>query len=160
MRSRTAIVATITLLWPALALGQAPAPRSAAHAAADTLVSLLRIEEAAAAGARASIQQQVAQNPDLEAYRDILEAWSQKHLSGPEFRAAVVSLYAETFAAPELRDLIAFYRSRTGQKLASVQPTLVARSAAIGQQIAAANQAELEAAVEARNAELQQGKKD
>ena len=158
MRSRTAIVAIVTLLWPALALGQAPA--NAAHAAADTLVTLLRIEEAATAGARASIGQQVAQNPDLEAYRDILESWSQKHLSGPEFRAAVVSLYAETFAVPELRDLIAFYRSQTGQKLASLQPTLVARSAAIGQQIAADHQAELEAAVEARNAELQQGKRD
>lgn len=53
-----------------------------------------------------------------------------------EFSEMVARLYASNFSGAELRDLIAFYRTPTGQKFVAAQTTLAQQSMTLGQQFA------------------------
>jgi hypothetical protein len=51
-----------------------------------------------------------------------------------EYTEAVVRIYADNFTAAELRELTAFYRGPTGQKLLQKQPSILESSMALGRQ--------------------------
>jgi len=60
----------------------------------------------------------------------------------------MLPIYTETFTATELRDIIAFYRSPTGEKSIRTMPFLLERSIAAGKEWAAALQPEMTKAIE------------
>lgn len=51
----------------------------------------------------------------------------------PEFVDLIAYVYAENFAADDMRQMIAFFESPVGQKFVQKQPKLVAQSMAVGQ---------------------------
>lgn len=56
-------------------------------------------------------------------------------LSWDKIKADYVALYAETFTAAELKDLIAFYKSPAGQAYTRKQPELTRRSVEMSQKL-------------------------
>ena len=56
-------------------------------------------------------------------------------LSWDKIKADYVALYAETFTAAELKDLIAFYKSPAGQAFTKKQPELTRRSVEMSQKL-------------------------
>jgi hypothetical protein len=81
------------------------------------------------------MEDQFKQNPALEPNRDVLEGWLRQQMAGADA-------------------LLAFYSTPTGQRLAGRQSELMQRGQVIGREVGQAHQAELEAAVRARNAKL------
>jgi uncharacterized protein len=68
---------------------------------------------------------------DFEALLPTLMAEMEKHYD--EFSDQAAMLYAANFSAQELREVTAFYRSPTGQKLLERQPEITRQSMALGQ---------------------------
>ena len=98
---------------------------------------------------------QLKSNPELAPYQDVFENWIRKIYADNPLDKQMVSLYAETFTEPELRQLIAFYKTPVGQKALQKMPELMLKGMAIGQQLAQAHMPELQAAIAARKRELE-----
>jgi hypothetical protein len=62
----------------------------------------------------------------------------------PEFVDLTAEIYARNFTAAELRDIIAFYRTPSGQKFIQSQTVLAQQSMAAGQKFAESLFAELQ----------------
>jgi hypothetical protein len=97
---------------------------------------------------------QIAQNPGMAPYRDILEDYFQKYISYDAVKDEIAALYAERFTDDELSAAIAFYSTPEGQRFAEEQPSLMQSGMAIGQRRAQENQAELMERIMEREREL------
>jgi len=83
-----------------------------------------------------SIKPAIVQNrPDVDRDFDALMPIIQDKMGARinEMEDAVVAIYASNFSAGELRDLIAFYKSPTGQKFLQKTPIVTQQTIAAGQ---------------------------
>jgi hypothetical protein len=83
-------------------------------------------------------------NPTLAVHRDVIVEWSSKYVTWEAAAPEMVKAYTVAFSEPELREIIVFYRSPTGQKMASHLPELMESAAAAGGRLAGAHIADLE----------------
>lgn len=148
-------IALISLL-PAAAWSQEPKPVSGHRQATMELIQVMGVEQNAMAGANAMLNVMLEQNSQMEPYRDVLTRWAQKTLSWERMGPRMTDLYMKAFTEPEIRELIAFYKTPTGKKSLQQMPMLMEEGAKIGSDLAQENQAELEAAIQARAKELGQ----
>jgi hypothetical protein len=153
LRFRT-LVLGCALLFPVRAAAQVqtlvpPSPSPSHLAAARELVDVVRLVEVAAVGVNVSIDEQIRGNPAMEPYRTTMKEWGSALFATDEAKNAFAGLYASTFTEAELRQLVAFYRTPLGQKLAGSQTTLTVRGAEIGRSLAQAHQADLVARIQA-----------
>ncbi len=161
--SGTVLAAALMLLLAAPAAAQAPdssaksvsAPAPATVAAANELLGIMEVEQLMQASAASMLEMQIRAQPVLAPFRDVMMEWTRKYVSMDVMGARLASVYAESFTESELRDLIAFYRTPTGQKLARLQPELTRRGAEIGQQVAQEHQGELEQMIRKRAEEIE-----
>jgi hypothetical protein len=74
--------------------------------------------------------------PDVERDYNLLVPVMEQAMNAniDEMLDKVAGVYARNFTVEELRDITAFYRSATGQKLVERQPDIMKESMAIGQQ--------------------------
>lgn len=153
-RLRALALACGALLLPVCLTAQpATTPIAPSHmAAARAFVDALRLSEVAAAGVNVSIDEQVRANPALEPFRTTMKEWGIALFTTDEAKNAFAEVYASTFTESELRQLVAFYQTPLGQKVAASQATLTARGAEIGRNLAQAHQADLMARVQSQMA--------
>jgi hypothetical protein len=164
------VVAIAFLLAPALlsaqATGHRPAPADSASrprlvptpatlALADSLLREMDLERVMRTGGMSTFDATIQSQPAMAQFRDVVEAWYQKHLSWAEFGPAMVRVYAETFTEAELRAYVAFYRTPAGRQLARLTPELTRRGAELGAEVAARHTGELQQMIQARVLELQ-----
>lgn len=123
--------------------------------AAVEFLELMQVEQTMTNMSGLMADAMVKQNPKMAPYRDVVIAWSNETMSWSKHRDAFVELYVDAFSETELRDLIGFYRSPTGQKSIRVMPELMNRGAEIGNKAATANMAKLQSMIRARSAELE-----
>jgi uncharacterized protein len=142
MRTRALKLAylVVWLLMPGAAHAQAPSPE--ALAAARELVVVMRAADQVKAVLPAVMQSLkpaiVQGRPQIERDYDavmpmLLESMNARFGELAELLARV---YAQNFTVAEMKDLIAFYRSPTGQKLLARTPAITQQSMAAGQQFA------------------------
>src|SRR5512143_3818261 len=99
-------------------LQAAAEPKSPAHEqAALELFRVMNIERTMLGGASAMAETMIRQNVTLTPYRDVIIDWAQSVLTWDNFVPKLVDLYTEAFSEAELRDMIAFYKTATGQRL-------------------------------------------
>ena len=127
--------------------------------AALELLRLTGLERSMVAGATAMIESQAKVNPELAPYRDVMLEWARKYLTWEAMAPALVKIQVELFTEDELKEMIAFYRTPTGQKCLVKLPEMVQRGAAVGAELGKAHQRELEDMVLARKKELESEKK-
>lgn len=157
MRIVRALIVGCALLVPAGLAAQDPSSTSRVHppiapshlAAARELLDVLHLQDVAAAGVQVSIDEQLRTNPALEPYRTVMKEWAAGIFAGDEAKNAFATIYAETFSEADLRQLVAFYRTPLGQKLANSQAALTVRGAEVGHNLATAHQADLMARIQA-----------
>jgi uncharacterized protein len=101
--------------------------------------------------------EQLASNPALAPYQDILKGWVQGIFAGGAFDDEMVRLYQETFTESELREIVAFYKTPIGQKTLQKLPELMQKGVAVGQKLATEHMPELQKAIAARQRELDKG---
>lgn len=77
----------------------------------------------------------------------IVGEFVEKHVAADTVRSITRVFYAERFSEPELRSLLAFYRSDLGRKTLRLAPEMVTRMQTHMATIMAAHQGELQAAM-------------
>ena len=119
-------------------------PISASHmAAARELIEAVHMTDAAAAGAQVTMDQQIRLNPEMAPFRATMLEWAASVFGSEEARVAFARMYADIFTEDEIRQLVAFYRTPLGQKLAASQAPLALRAAELGRNLATAHQDDL-----------------
>jgi hypothetical protein len=128
IRSASAAAIIVLALWtrpsparaqgtPAVSPASAVAPDSARVALARELMDLMRVGPTMLQGIEMGLAAQKAANPNLpEAFWTEFAARARRDL--PKFVESVVPVYAGRFTAQELKQLIAFYRTPVGRRLA------------------------------------------
>lgn len=87
---------------------------------------------------------QIQQAPQLRPYRDVMLEFFATYMSWNSLEEEVTELYAESFTADEIYEIIKFYETPVGQKALRLMPELSARGAEIGQRRVMENMGELE----------------
>jgi uncharacterized protein len=154
MRGTTLAAALIALSIPAVrqAEAQASADTSAATSpgaerAAGELLHVMHLDDQWPALVAAQMDQVITNNPQMAPFKGTMTAFFVKYAGWQAMEPAMQHLYAQQFTEAELRNMIAFYSTPTGQKATSKLAVLQARGAEIGQQAVAAHKDELTAAI-------------
>ena len=131
---------------------------SASHLlAAQELAELLELESQMLGGASAMINAMTQQNPQLVQFEDVILEWAESFMTWETFGPRIVAIYANAFSEQELRELIEFYKTPTGQKTLKVMPDLMTQGAQLGMIEAQARQADLEQRIRERAEEIANG---
>jgi uncharacterized protein len=138
---------------PAAAARPAIAPSH--RAAAAELLSVTETERLIREGIASAFDIQVRANPLLGPFRDVMQRYADKYLDWATMQPELVDVYASTFTEPELRDMIAFYRTPTGRKVVRLLPEVTARAQQVAERRVAAHVDELQQMIQQRAIELQ-----
>ncbi|WP_309396832.1 DUF2059 domain-containing protein [Cerasicoccus maritimus] len=132
----------LLLFTAALALN-VHADEAGHRAAAEELYNEMSPKETVLTSFMASYEpymQQIAQmGVPAEAVAQIRKegaSLAEKIANDPELSKKMVAVYMETFTESELKEIIAFYKTPTGQKALKQLPVLFEKGAVIGQEIA------------------------
>ncbi|HSS51757.1 MAG TPA: DUF2059 domain-containing protein, partial [Thermoanaerobaculia bacterium] len=138
---------------------RAAEPISSHRQAAVELLEAMDLDRGTTAMANATLDAQIQNDPSLAPYRDVFQKWIEKYLSWEIMKPRMIDLYMAAFTEPEMRDLIAFYKSPTGKKALAQIPVLMQQSLTIGMEMANQHQADLEEMVRVRKEEIAKAKK-
>ncbi len=124
--------------------------------AARELLEIIDLERQMMGSATAMMDAMVLQSPQLDPYRDVILTWAESVMSWEVFGPKFVRMYAEAFTEQELRELIAFHRTPTGQKALTLLPDLASQGAQLAALEARSRQSELQQMIQRRGVELRQ----
>jgi hypothetical protein len=96
-------------------------------------------------------------NPALVPYAETMQEFLHEHLSWESLEEEYVTLYTAAFTQREIEDMVAFYRTPTGQKAVEKLPELMQQGAEIGQVRMRRHIGDLQEKLKARIQELEQG---
>ncbi|MCC2547171.1 DUF2059 domain-containing protein [Hymenobacter sp. BT175] len=116
--------------------------------ASEELLQVLQMEKFTTESINQMLTMQIQQRPGLEVVEPEMRAFMNKYMSWNALREDMVRLYAREFTEKELRDLVKFYKSPTGQKYVSKQSSLMQSGMEIGQRRVRENMPELQRTVE------------
>jgi hypothetical protein len=119
-------------------------------------LKVVGIERTLAASANAVVQGLIQVNPPLAPYRDIIAKWANEHITWEAAAPEITKIYKNAFTEMELRDVIAFYKTPTGQKVLLKLPEVMQQGAAVGAKLALAHTAELEQMLVEGSKQMQQ----
>lgn len=128
-----------------------PAPQtpvSPTHrAAALELLEAMRVSEALQLSIETILDAQLQSNPELRPVEGVMRDFFARYMSWENLKEGYARIYAGAFTEPELREMTAFYRTPTGQKLARATPQLMREGSELGQRAVQEHMAELQQAV-------------
>jgi hypothetical protein len=131
-------------------------PPSASHLkTAAQLLELVHVDRSTSQALDVVLKLQLRQQPNLSPYEHTLRTFMQKYMSWESLKGDYARIYAEAFNEEELREMIAFYRTPTGQKAIKMIPELMAKGAALGQSRVQENREELHRMIERRQKEIE-----
>jgi hypothetical protein len=135
----------VTAMLIALPAGLPAQSHTATHLqAAHELLEVSRTQEATTAALATALEAQYKLQPQLRAFERVMQEFLERHLSWDRLGGELAALYASRFTEAELRELIAFYRSPVGRKLAAETPQLTVEASRIGERMVEAHVGELE----------------
>lgn len=111
--------------------------------AVNELVQVMNLKQQINESAERMFEVQAKAMPQIVQYKDVMMDFFKKYLNWETMGEKIKQVYAESFTEEEIRDLIAFYKTDTGQKLVKVQPTITTKMASISQGIVMEHQMEL-----------------
>ncbi len=155
-----AVLAGAALAAPSSSVAQVPTPAAPAatashRAAAAELLEVTETERQIRHGIAMAFDAQVRANPLLGPFRDVMQRYADKYLDWATLQPELVAIHVSTFSEPELREMIAFYRTPTGQKAVRLLPEVTARIQQVAEQRVGAHAEELQAMIQQRAIELQ-----
>ncbi len=107
---------------------------SAHREAVETLLEMFDMEEISKQSVYHMAALHVQQDPQLGLYKDVLIKFYSEHMGWESLKDEFIAIYTEEFSEEEIRDLIAFYKTPTGQKAIKKMPVLMSKCAQIGEQ--------------------------
>lgn len=153
MKKLLVIAALIAVLLQSTAFADTAV--SASHEqAAQELIELLGLEVQMRGGAEAMMDAMTMGSPEMKQYQDVILDWANSIMTWETFGPQITAIYADAFSEKELRDLIAFYETPTGQKTITLMPELMRKGAQLGATEAQAHIGDLQERIKQRRAEL------
>lgn len=122
---------------------QTQPPTAGAMKAATELMQIMHAEQSFRDAISASFDAQVQANPAMAPFRPTMQQFADKYVTWDQMGPQLTAVYAANFSESEIRDLIAFYKTPIGQKLASRSATIAAQSQQIALTVVQAHQGEL-----------------
>jgi hypothetical protein len=119
-------------------------------AAAHELVDALNVQKVLDRSMENMLRMQTEQNPAMMQFADIMRAFFARYVTWNALRDSYAQIYADLFSASDLRELVAFYRSPIGRRLADATPELTERGSNLGREAVQAHLPELQAQIMAR----------
>lgn len=153
--SRVVTLAAGAFLMGSLPQGQPLAAADSHEAAVRELLQIMEVMKVTNEAAGLMLDAQIKNNPQLAPYADILRSFVAKVLREADLETNLVRLYKETFSEPEVRDMIAFYRTPTGKKAVSKLPELMQKGMSLGTEAVQKHSAELAEMITQRQRELE-----
>lgn len=133
----------IFIMFLLLALRPADAQQDQQHQLADEILTLTHVAERTQKMFDNLKQMQIAQIDRMKlppeahdlatAYREKLGEIMAQEMSWPKVKEEYVKVYADTFSAEELRAIVTFYKTPSGQALIAKTPKLLEQSMQIAQ---------------------------
>jgi hypothetical protein len=139
---KSTVLALAMLL--AMAARPAAAQETLRHELALQLLEAMRMPDQIAASLASVVATQTRQNPELPGLGEVLREFLSRYVTWDALKDEYAELYAGAFTEEELREMTAFYRSPTGQKLARSTPQLTRLGAELGERTMRAHSAELD----------------
>lgn len=96
-----------------------------------------------------ALENQIRLFPAMAAYRPTVEAFLKKYMGWEVLKHDFVKIYSAEFTEKELRDMITFYKTPTGQKAVEKIPIVMAKGTMLGLQRVQQNMAELNQMIKA-----------
>ena len=155
LASRVVFLVIVAAAAPLRAQDTSATPAPGAIAAATRLLELMNVESVMRATTAATFAAQIKQQPSMAPVREVMQSWADSTMTLRALGPGLVRIYAQTFTEAELRQLIAFYQTPVGRKLATSSPELTRRGAEVGASIAEANLPLLQRMIQSRAAQLQ-----
>lgn len=112
--------------------------------AAEELARLMYAVESRSDFVGSIIDSSIRSNPNLELHRDVVLEWVRKLVSWEAIGPSLVDLYAREFSEEELRNILAFYKTPTGQKVLERLPSMLSGTTGMGLALAKEKREELE----------------
>ena len=137
------LVLVLGLCLAAAPGASAQAPTPGATKAATELMQVMHADKTLHDQISAAFDVQVQNSPAMAPYRGAMQKFADKYLTWDAIGPQLTTAYAQVFTESELKDLVAFYKTPTGQKLASQMATLAAKGQAIGLSVVQQHQGEL-----------------
>src|SRR5262245_40809816 len=157
MRHKMGFLVVVSFFMVAMpAFGE---PGASERDAAAAVLRAMGLERTMMAGATSMVDLQIQQNPALGPYREVMLKWVEKYMTWDAVAPALIDLYAEAFTESELKDLLKFYKTPTGQKALTELPVLMQKGAALGVEIAKKHAPELEQMIRERADEIDKATK-
>ncbi|MFL5386640.1 MAG: DUF2059 domain-containing protein [Longimicrobiaceae bacterium] len=148
MRTTTVLLAALLALGARPAAAQEPLRQELAL----QLLEAMRVPEQIRASMALVAATQARMNPDLPGLEALLREFLARYVTWDALKTEYAGLYAGAFTEEELREMTAFYRTPTGQKLARATPQLSRLGAELGERVMRAHAAELEEMIARRAA--------
>ena len=105
-----------------------------ARAAATELMQVMKMDKLMAQSTATMVDGMMARLPPQARQRDKLIAFFSKHVGWESLKNDFIKNYVEAFTSAELRELVTFYKTPTGQKALQTIPSLMQKSAKKGQE--------------------------
>jgi hypothetical protein len=121
----------------------AATPTPGATKAATELMQVMHADKTLHDQISAAFDVQIQNNPAMVPYRGAMQKFADRYLTWDAIGPQLTTAYAQVFSESELKDLVAFYKTPTGQKLATQAATLTAKGQAIGLSVVQQHQGEL-----------------
>ena len=117
-----------------LVVVQAQTPEKSKHyKAAEELLLTMNMEQAIAESLEQMLALQLRNNPNLQPAEATLKQFFNKYMSWEALREDYIQIYMEEFTEKELKDMMSFFKTDTGKKMAAKQTTLMMKGAQLGQ---------------------------
>jgi len=145
---------TILLLAALVAAGARPAAAQEPlrHELALQLLEAMRMPEQIQSSIATVVATQARLNPDVPGLAEVLRDFLARYVTWDAMKEEYAEIYAGAFTEEELREMAAFYRTPTGQKLARATPQLTRLGAELGERTLRAHAAELDEMIARRAA--------
>ena len=102
--------------------------------AATELMEVMKMDKLMEQSTATMVDGMMSRLPPQARQRDKLIAFFSKHVGWDSLRNEFIKNYTEAFTAKELRELVVFYKTPTGQKALQTIPSLMQKSAKKGQE--------------------------
>jgi hypothetical protein len=127
------MASTLAVLCWGMGLGaQVRADEKSHRAAVTELCTVMQLERMLQDSTDKMMEIQMQQLPGMQHAKAQLDKFFAKYLSWAALKEDYITLYMQTFSEPEVRELIAFYKTPTGSKAVQQMPLLFQRGAEIG----------------------------
>ena len=149
----------LSLILMILALPMMSHADQASHLeAAEDLLASININQTMTETADQMVQNQIAMNPQMAPYKEIMRGFFLKYMTGDVLIKFLSGVYMEEFTEKELNDLTNFYKTPTGKKAIKKLPTLTLKGAQWGQKQVNDNLAELRSLITEEAKRLEKSK--